>query len=486
MKLTFSQKYNRYKNLKYFKRGKMFKKYRKYKLRRYYIKEKIMDKQLIWEEALKKLEKTVSAVSYEVWIQSLEPVDFKDNVFYLSTTSEQAKNRITGLLKGEIFVALTSVCDNIKDFVVFDPVESEAYKQNKQATLDVDAQKFPGVNVFNKNYTFDSFVVGNSNKFVFAACEGVAKNPFSRINPLFIYGGVGLGKTHLLHAIGNYINQNNPELKVMYCTFEKFTADYVKSLNENFRAKNSFKEKYRSLDVLIVDDIQFISKAESTQEEFFHTFNDLYENGKQVIIASDRPPREIATLQERLRSRFSMGLIQDVQSPDYETRLAILMKKAQQENYVIADDVQEYLAENFDTNVREIEGVLSKVWFYAAINGKKIATMDDVKEALKDHDFSDKQNLTSDRIVDCVCKYFTIKKEDLLGRKKTKEIVEPRQICMYLMYTFLGLSTLSVAEVFGRDHSTVVYARDKISKEMEENQRIKTAINDIKAMATKK
>lgn len=444
-----------------------------------------MDKQLIWATALEKLQKTVSTVSYDLWIKSLEPIDFKDNVFYLSTTSEQAKNRIISILKGEIFVALTTTCDDIKDFVVFDPVEKDAYAQNKKAKVDVDEQKFPGVNIFNKNYTFDSFVVGNSNKFVYAACKGVAESPFSRINPLFIYGGVGLGKTHLLHAIGNYINQNNPELKVLYCTCEKFTSDYVKSLQGNFSAKNSFKEKYRSLDVLIVDDIQFISKAESTQEEFFHTFNDLYENGKQIIIASDRPPREIATLQERLRSRFSMGLIQDVQSPDYETRLAILMKKAQEENYVVADDVQEYLAENFDTNVREIEGILSKVWFYASLTGKKIATMEDVKEALKDHDFSDKQNLTSDRIIDCVCKYYSVKKDDLLGRKKNKEIVEPRQICMYIMYTMLGLSTTSVANVFGRDHSTIVHARDKVSKEMEENQRVKVAVNDIKAMATK-
>ena len=180
-----------------------------------------------------------------------------------------------------------------------------------------------------------------------------------------------------------------------------------------------------------------------------------------------------------------MGLIQDVQSPDYETRLAILMKKAQEENYVVADDVQEYLAENFDTNVREIEGILSKVWFYATLTGKKIATMEDVKEALKDHDFSDKQNLTAERIIDCVCKYFNVKKDDLLGRKKNKEVVEPRQICMYTMYTLLGMSTTSVANVFGRDHSTIVHARDKVSKEMEENQRVKIAVNDIKAMATK-
>jgi len=351
-----------------------------------------MDKQQIWETALEKLQKSVSTISFDLWIKSLEPIDFKDNIYYMSTTSEQAKQRINTLLKGEIHVALTNACDDIKDFVVLDPVESEEYIRNKETAVQAEPQKFPNVNNFNPKYTFDSFVVGNSNKYVYAACKGVAESPGTGINPLFIYGGVGLGKTHLLHAIGNHINRNKPDMKVMYCTCEKFTNDYVKSLQGNFSAKNSFKEKYRNLDVLIIDDIQFISKAESTQEEFFHTFNSLYENNKQVIIASDRPPREISTLQERLRSRFAMGIIQDIQSPDYETRLAILMRKAQEENYVVEDSVYEYLAEHFDTNIREMQGILSKVWFYASLTGKKHATMEDVKEALRDHDFSDKQN----------------------------------------------------------------------------------------------
>lgn len=444
-----------------------------------------MDKQQVWASALEKLQKAVSTISYDLWVKSLEPIDFKDGIFYLSTTSEQAKNRIMAILKGDIHVALTSSCDDIKDFVVLDPVEREAYNKNKEVAIANESQKLPGVNNFNPKYTFDNFIVGNSNKYVYAACKGVAENPAVGINPLFIYGGVGLGKTHLLHAVGNYINHNKPELNVMYCTCEKFTNDYVKSLQGNFNAKNNFKEKYRNLDVLIIDDIQFISKAESTQEEFFHTFNSLFENGKQIIIASDRPPREIATLQERLRSRFSMGIIQDIQSPDYETRLAILMKKAQEENYVVADEVNEYIAEHFDTNIREMQGILSKVWFYASLTGKKVATMEDLKEALRDHDFSDKQNLTADRIIDCVCKYFSVKREDLLGKKKNKEIVEPRQICMYTICTLLDMPLLSIGQLFDRDHTTVIHARDKISQVMEENQRIKIAVSDIRAMATK-
>jgi len=444
-----------------------------------------MDIKQVWENALEGLEKEVSSISFDLWIKSLEPIDFKDNIYYLSTSSETAKQRILSLHKGDIYTALTTISDEIKDFVIFDPDEREMYAKNQIMAEENENKKFPGVNNFNPKYTFDTFVVGNSNKYVYAACRGVAEKPGERMNPLFIYGGVGLGKTHLLHAIGNYINATLPDLKVMYCTCEKFTNDYIKSLQGSYSEKNSFKEKYRNLDVLIIDDIQFIYKKESTQEEFFHTFNDLYENGKQIIIASDRPPKEISTLQERLLSRFSMGLIQDIQSPDYETRLAILMRKAQQENYVVADEVQEYLAEHFDTNIREMEGILSKVWFYAGLNCKKCATMEDVKEALKDHDFSNRQNITAERIIDCVCKYFSIRRDDLLGKKKNKEIVEPRQICMYTICTLLDMPLLSVGQLFGRDHSTVIHARDKVIALMEENQRIKVAVNDIRAMATK-
>ena len=228
-----------------------------------------MIKEQVWASALEKLQKSVSTISYDLWVKSLEPVDFKDGIFYLSTTSETAKQRIMAILKGDITVALTTSSDEIKDFAILDPDEKETYNKNQEIAVQVDRQKMPGVNTFNQRYTFDNFIVGNSNKYVYAACKGIAENPFSRINPLYIYGGCGLGKTHLLHAIGNYINKNRPELNVMYCTCEKYITDYVKSLQGNFTAKNNFKEKYRSLDVLIIDDIQSISKAESTQEEFF-------------------------------------------------------------------------------------------------------------------------------------------------------------------------------------------------------------------------
>lgn len=442
-----------------------------------------------WNKALGILEKEVTAVSFDLWINSLAPVDFKNGVFYLSTTSETAKTRIIKLHSTQILMALKSISDEIKDFVVFAPDEREKYETQKLENPTQNETSDEGVELckFNPKYTFDSFVVGNSNKYVYAACRGVAENPFSKINPLFIYGGVGLGKTHLLQSIGNYIRANRPELRVLYVTCNNFTNDYIGSLRSGKDYTNSqFREKYRNLDVLIIDDIQFISNRTSTQEQFFDTFNDLYQNNKQIIIASDRPPKEIATLEERLRSRFSMGLIQDIQSPDFETRLAILQKKAQQDNHKVDDEVLTYIAENCDTNIREMEGVLSKVCFYSELLGKEKTTLEDVEEALKDHIDHNKADLTADRIIDCVCKYFSISKDDLVGKKKNKEIVEPRQICMFIICEMLDLPLTSIGELFGgRDHTTVIHAREKVSQNIKENNRIKIIVSDIKNMVNR-
>lgn len=437
-----------------------------------------------WNNTLEILQKKVTAVSFDLWIKSLEPVDIKNNVFYLSTTSETAKQQINKLLYSYIKESLIEVNNTIIDCQILDPNDREKFREDslKEQHEENVTTKFN----FNKKYTFDSFVVGNSNKFVYAACRGVAENPVGKINPLFIYGGSGLGKTHLLHATGNYIQDTFPNMNVLYVTCEKFTNDYIESLKSGKDYSNSkFREKYRNVDVLMIDDIQFISNKISTQEEFFHTFNDLYQNNKQIIIASDRPPKEIATLEDRLKSRFSMGLIQDVQTPDFETRLAILKKKVQEEEVSVEEDVLTYIAENCDTNIREIEGVLEKVCFYAGLLGKHTATKDELQEALKDHVSSNKLSLTSDRIIDCVVKYFSISKEDLLGKKKNKEIVEPRQICMYVMCELLDLPLTSVGEIFGKkDHTTVMHARDKINELVKENNRIRVIVNDIKQMAT--
>ena len=440
----------------------------------------------IWDKALNILQKEVTAVSFDLWIKSLEPIELKDGVLLLSTTSETAKNRVLKLHSNQIKEALLEVSGDIVDFNVLDPDEKENHTKEERAREEMLlANTSVELCKFNPRYTFETFVVGNSNKYVYAAARGVAENPYSKINPLFIYGGVGLGKTHLLHAIGNHLRKVSPELKVLYVTCEKFTNDYVESLKGgNNSATSKFREKYRNVDVLMIDDIQFISNKVSTQEEFFHTFNDLHQNGKQIIIASDRAPKEISTLEDRLKSRFSMGLIQDIQSPDFETRLAILQKKAQQEKYSVVPEVINYIAENCDTNIREMEGVLSKVCFYATLLGKPEATLEDVEEALKDHVSSTKQSVTGESIIDCVCKYFSINKDDLVGKKKNKEIVEPRQICMYVITELLDLPLTSIGHLFGgRDHTTVIHAREKISNDIKNNNRLKVIVNDIKNMA---
>ncbi len=441
----------------------------------------------IWQKTCIILQHEVTAVSYDLWIKSLEPLDFTDGVLYLSTSSETAKQRVLKLHEDQIKTALTEVEPEIKDFVVLDPDEKENYLNKPTVEEEQEVNKSAPLCNFNTKYTFDNFVVGNSNRYVYAAARGVAEHPFDKINPLFIYGGVGLGKTHLLHAIGNYLIKTNPELKILYVTCEKFTHDYVESLKSSKAQANSeYRDKYRNVDVLMIDDIQFISNKTGTQEEFFHTFNDLYQNQKQIIIASDRHPKEIASLEERLRSRFSMGLMQDIQIPDFETRLAILQKKAQQENYSVSHEVINLIAERCDTNIRELEGMLSKVCFYASLTGKPTATKEDADEALKDVISTTKQNLTSDRIIDCVCKYFSITKDDLVGKKRTKEIVEPRQICMYLIYEMLDLPLVSIGQLFGgRDYTTVIHAREKISDLIKENNRIKVTVNDLKSMATR-
>ena len=341
-------------------------------------------------------------------------------------------------------------------------------------------------NPFNSKYTFDNFVVGKSNQFVYAAARAVAEHPGLKFNPLFIYGGVGLGKTHILHAIGNYLREFNPNLKVMYVTCEQFVNSYIESLGSISKTKATleFRSKYRNLDVLMVDDIQFISKKTSTQEEFFHTFNELFQNNKQIIIASDRPPKDIETLTDRLRSRLACGLIQDIQAPDFETKIAILRKKCQLEKYVIDDDVIEYIAEKVDTNIRELEGMLSKVYFLANLMGKRSATMEEAKAALDSQVEEEKnEGLTPDDIIDAVCKYFDTTKQDLIGKKKSKEVVEPRMIAIYLISEILEIPLVSIGKIFGgRDHTTIMHSRDKITDQMKSSHKTQSVVSEIRKM----
>ncbi|MDD3232411.1 MAG: chromosomal replication initiator protein DnaA, partial [Clostridia bacterium] len=302
----------------------------------------------------------------------------------------------------------------------------------------------------------------------------------------FIYGGVGLGKTHLLHAVGNYILQHFPKLKIKYVTCEKFTNDYIESLlSKRELSKVEFREKYRSLDILLVDDIQFLSKKDSTQEEFFHTFNDLYQNNKQIILSSDRPPKEIATLAARLKSRFASGLIQDIQPPEYETRIAILRKKAQEERYFMDDEVFEFIAEKLDTNIRELEGMLSKIHFFATLIGKKKATIDDAKEAMKDKLNQEREEVTIDLIIEQVCKYYGVSKAELTGKRRSREFVEPRMMAIYLTNELLDMPLISIGKYFGgRDHTTIIHSRDKVTDLVKNNKTVKNTVAELKEIIT--
>ena len=443
--------------------------------------------QEMWKQVLLKVEMMVSAVSFDLWIAPLEVLDYnKFEKLILSTNSTYAKKQLMKNHSEQLKSAIEEVFGEDTPFEILDPDEKKEFlKKNKpevnQAVVEKEIEE--DKNAFNPKYTFDNFVVGKSNQFVYAAARSVAENPGKRFNPLFIYGGVGLGKTHVLHAIGNYIRKELPDLKIKYVTCEKFTNDYIDSLHGSNKDQgiNKFREKYRNVDVLMVDDIQFITNKNETQEEFFHTFNDLYQNNKQIIIASDRPPKEIATLSDRLRSRFASGLIQDVQSPDFETRVAILRKKAQLERYIIDDEVINFIAEKIDTNIREMEGLLAKVYFFATLLGKKSASLEEAKEAFKEDLDEKREGLSPDTIIEATCKYFGITKADIVGKKKSKEIVEPRMIAIYLISEMLDMPLVAIGKLFGgRDHTTIIHARDKITEQYRDGGRVKTLVNAIK------
>lgn len=444
----------------------------------------MQDINVIWQQILEKLELRISSVSFMLWIKTIKPIeiDDKDN-FIIAAQSVSAKNQILRNFVDKIGDCCFEIVGKPLKIVVLDPNEEIDYlKSNKVEEKPVAQEE---KNPFVEKFTFDNFVVGKSNQFVYAAARTVAEHPGKRYNPLFIYGGVGLGKTHLLHAIGNYLREFSPKLKIMYTTCEQFTNDYISSLYSPTKNKAvmEFRGKYRNLDVLMVDDIQFISNKKETQEEFFHTFNELILSNKQVIICSDRPPKDIPTLEDRLRSRFASGLIHDIQKPDIETRIAILHKKSQLEKYYAEDDVINYIAEHVDTNIRELEGKLSEVYFLATLNGKKVATMDEVKDIFSNQQEEIKNSLSPDEIISVVCDYFNVSYQDLIGKKKSKEIVEPRMISIYLISELLNLPLVNIGKIFGgRDHTTIMHSRDKITQDLKTNKKTQTLVNEIKNM----
>lgn len=444
--------------------------------------------EIIWERALKQLKVSVSTIAYATYIEQLKPIDIVGSKLILSTKSELFASEVAKRLIDKIREALAMSGSGVTDIKLYVEGSNEDYLARKGVALpDSEIDSTP----INPKYTFDTFVVGPSNRYLYAAAKAVAENPSDSYNPLFIYGGAGLGKTHIMHAIANYIKQNNPLKNVLYATCEKFTSDLITTIRQGKAYSQEgmdFRNKYRNVDVLIIDDVQFLAKKQSTQEEFFHTFNELYSQNKQIVLSADCHPKEIDLLSERLKTRFEGGLMAQVLPPDIETKIAILQKKAEMRKYILSLDVALYLAENSDNDVRSLEGMLNKVIFASMLHEEPI-TIDLAKEALSEcvPAGGEKEALTAESIIDSVCDFYKIQRSDLLGKKKTKDVVEPRQICAYLMTELLSIPLVTVGQALGgRDHTTVIHARDKIAELIKENTRVETEIKDLKNMILKK
>ena len=371
------------------------------------------------------------------------------------------------------------------DFIVEDQIKQKKSKDNqliRQSANKVSQEAIQNANL-NPKYTFDSFVVGANNNLAHAASLAVAESPGEIYNPLFIYGGVGLGKTHLMHSIANFILKNNGKSKILYVTSEKFTNELIDAIrNKNNISTTEFREKYRNNDVLLIDDIQFIIGKESTQEEFFHTFNALYESKKQIIISSDKPPKDIETVEERLRSRFEWGLTVDIQSPDYETRMAILRKKEEIEGYNIDNEVIKYIATNIKSNIRELEGALTKIVAFSKLNGHKDINIAMAEEALKDIiSPGGVKKITPDLIIQVVAEHYNITTLDILSQRRSKDIVYPRQIAMYLCRNMTEVPLQEIGKAMGgRDHTTIIHGIEKISKDIEKTPTLQNTVDILK------
>jgi chromosomal replication initiator protein len=436
----------------------------------------------IWDEVLGIIKEDMNEVSFSTWLKPIKPISINKKNIYLQAPEEFLRDmlikRYSNLLTNAFIYVLNDDSVNIKILVPGEEVEEKTHFE-KRDKKNIKENEINSVPYLNPKYKFDSFIIGNSNRFAHAASLAVAESPATAYNPLFLYGGVGLGKTHLMHAIGHYIASVNPKSKILYVTSEKFTNDLINSIKDD--KNDEFRNKYRKIDVLLVDDIQFIAGKERTQEEFFHTFNTLHSANKQIIISSDRPPKEIPTLEDRLRSRFEMGLTADIQPPDLETRIAILRKKAEDENYDVSNEVIEYIANNIQSNIRKLEGALIRLYAYSSLTNKEV-TLELANEALK-HLISENQKIiTIDLIKSSVSSYFNISLEDLDSKKKPKNISHPRQIAMYLSRKYTEHSLPKIGEEFGgRDHSTVLHAFNKISGDLQTDLELRKSVEDLEA-----
>lgn len=442
-----------------------------------------------WEEILQtvKSEYEVTDVPFNTWLKPLKVYEVDGNLITVAVPSEQAGIGVNYITKRYKIPLQVTICvlTGMEECEVQFVLEKDLLKKEEEKKPSYDKQnhdtRYEEAHL-NPKYTFDTFVVGSNNKFAQAAALAVAESPGDTYNPLFIYGGAGLGKTHLMHSIAHFILEHDKNSRVLYVTSEEFTNELIETIrNGNNTAMSKFREKYRNIDVLLVDDIQFIIGKESTQEEFFHTFNTLHGANKQIILSSDRPPKDMDILEDRIRSRFEWGLLADIQSPDYETRIAILRKKQELDGYSVSDDVIEYIASNIKSNIRELEGALNKIIAYANLEKREI-NIDLAEQVLRDIiSPNEKKVITPEFIIDTVADHFDITPSDIVGSKRSSKIVFPRQIAMYLCREMLDAPLTGIGKMMGdRDHTTVMHGIEKIEKEMSAKDSVRNTVDILK------
>lgn len=441
----------------------------------------------IWERSLEILKQELVSLRYDTWIKTLTPIKKTDTDYYFQALNPVHKELVEKSYKGILISAMQTASQSLGlsagdiNIRLLDSEEATNLKKQQANIADIPSNVKSSLN---PAYTFESFVVGSSNEFAHAAARAVAENPGHTYNPLFIYGRTGLGKTHLMQAVANYIAHNDSSSTVMFVKSEPFLNDLINAIRTS--KTEEFRKRYRKADVLLIDDIQFIAGKESTQEEFFHTFNDLHENNKQIILSSDKPPKEISKLEERLRSRFEGGLIADIQPPNYETKLAILLKKAKDItskdalSCEISHEILDLIATKVSSNIRSLEGALKKIIAYTVLNGKS-PNLVEAEIAIRDFlTTSSAKKVSARHILQTVCEYYEISEEEIVSNKKNQSIAYPRQIAMYLTRKLMDKSYKAIAEMYGKsDHTTVKHAYDKIEKEIATSIETKTLVDDF-------
>lgn len=438
-----------------------------------------------WDEILMtvKTEHDISDISFDTWIRPLEVYGIEGNILYILVPSEQMTlSYISKKYYLPLKVAITEITGHEYEIKFILPEQTKNINTGTNKGKNTAFSDRADKSNLNQNYTFDTFVVGSNNRFAHSASLAVAESPGEAYNPLYIYGGPGLGKTHLMHSIGHFILEKKPDAKIICVTSEEFTNEVIESIRSgNASAMNKFREKYRTIDVLMVDDVQFIIGKESTQEEFFHTFNALHSAGKQIILTSDKPPKEMETLEERIRSRFEWGLMADIGTPDYETRMAILRKKVEADEMNLSDEILNYIATNIKSNIRELEGALNKLLAYSNLEKTEI-TMEIATKELQNIITPDKpKEITPQLIIEVVSEHFQISLDQMISKNRSKDIARPRQIAMYLCKNMTDTPLDSIGALLGgRDHSTIIHGVQKISEEYEAEATTRNLIDTIK------